>query len=103
MKRNLIGILSLVVLSVLISATGASAQSYAKANVPFAFTVGSAQMPAGTYEIKNAGASAIVIQNDDTNAAALSNAGREQPRHTGAKHEQSGIDGRDFALPLTLP
>ena len=85
MKRNLIGILSLVVLSVLISATGASAQSYAKANVPFAFTVGSAQMPAGTYEIKNAGASAIVIQNDETSAAAMSNAGREQPRHTGAK------------------
>ena len=37
MKRNLIGILSLVVMSVLISATGAYAQSYAKADVPFAF------------------------------------------------------------------
>jgi len=85
MKRNLIGILSLVVMAVLISATGASAQSYAKADVPFAFTVGSALMPAGTYEVKNAGASAIVIQNDETSAAAMSNAGREQPRHTGAK------------------
>ena len=87
MKRNLIGILSLVVLSVLISATGASAQSYAKANVPFAFSVGSAQLPAGTYEVKNMGQgnSSILIQNDETSAAALSTAGREQPRQTNAK------------------
>ena len=87
MKRNLIGILSLVVLSVLIGSTGAYAQSYAKANVPFAFTVGSAQMPAGTYEIKTVGAgnSSIVIQNRESNEAAMSNAGREQPRNTSAK------------------
>ncbi|HEY4930426.1 MAG TPA: hypothetical protein VII23_02555 [Terriglobales bacterium] len=84
MKRNLIGILALVVL---ISSTGAFAQSYAKADVPFAFTVGSAQLPAGTYEVKalGAGNSSIMIQNHDTNAAAMSNAGREQPRSTRAK------------------
>jgi hypothetical protein len=87
MKRNLIGILSLVVLSVLISSTGAFAQAYAKASVPFAFTVGSAQLPAGTYEVKTLGAgnSSIVIQNHETNAAAMSNAGHEQPRNTRAK------------------
>jgi hypothetical protein len=87
MKRNLIGILSLVVMAVLISSTGAFAQSYAKADVPFAFTVGSAQLPAGTYEVRTVGASnsSIVIQNHDTNAAAMSNAGREQPRNTNAK------------------
>ena len=84
MKRNLIGILALVVL---ISSTGAFAQSYAKADVPFAFTVGSAQLPAGTYEIRTLGAgnSSIVIQNRETNAAAMSTAGREQPRNTRAK------------------
>jgi len=87
MKRNLIGTLSLVVLSVLISSTGAFAQSYAKADVPFAFTVGSAQLPAGTYEIKTVGASnsSIVIQNSETSAAAMSTAGREQPRNVSAK------------------
>lgn len=87
MKRNLIGTLSLVVLAVLISSTGAFAQSYAKANVPFAFAVGSAQMPAGTYEIKTVGQgnSSVVIQNDESSAAAMSIAGREQPRNTSAK------------------
>ena len=61
--------------------------SYAKATVPFAFTVGSAELPAGTYEIKTLGAgnSAIVIQNRESNEAAMSNAGREQPRNTSAK------------------
>jgi hypothetical protein len=87
MKRNLIGTLSLVVVAVLISSTGAFAQAYAKANVPFAFAVGSAQMPAGTYEIKTVGQgnSSVVIQNDESSAAAMSIAGREQPRNTSAK------------------
>jgi hypothetical protein len=87
MKRNLVGILSLVVLSVLISSTGAFAQSYAKANVPFAFAVGSAQLPAGTYEIKvdNASSGAIQIRNGETSDAAMSTARREQPKSTSAK------------------
>jgi hypothetical protein len=51
MKRNLIGTLSLVVMSLLLSATGAFAQSAVTANVPFAFKVGQAQLPAGTYKI----------------------------------------------------
>jgi hypothetical protein len=87
MKRNLIGILSLVVLAVMISSTGAFAQTSAKADVPFAFLVGTAQLPAGTYEIRTVGAgnSSIMIQNHETNAAAMSNAGREQPRNASAK------------------
>jgi hypothetical protein len=87
MKRNLIGTLSLVVLALLISFTGPFAQASAKANVPFAFAVGSAQLPAGTYEIKTVGQgnSSVVIQNDETSAAAMSTAGREQPRNTSAK------------------
>ena len=87
MKRNLIGILSLVVLSVLIGSTGAFAQSYAKANVPFDFKVGSAQLPAGTYEIKVVGASAaaIEIQNDEGRKGAMSTARHETPRKTNAK------------------
>ena len=87
MKRNLIGILTLVVMTVLISATGAYAQSYVKANVPFEFKVGSAQLPAGTYEIKvdNASAGAIMIRNGQTNAGAMATARRESPRNTSAK------------------
>jgi len=98
MKRNLIGILSLVVMSLLFNATGAYAQSYAKANVPFAFSVGSAQLPAGPYEIKvaSAGASSIMIQNHETSAAALSVARRDYPRHTGAKLVFHRIGDRYF-------
>jgi hypothetical protein len=84
MKRNLLTILSLLVMSLMLSTTGAYAQSYAKANVPFAFNVGAAQLPAGTYEIKvlSQSPTAIMIQNPETGAAALSIARREGPRKT---------------------
>lgn len=49
MKLNVIGSLSLVALSLLFTSTGAHAQSAVKANVPFAFNVGSRQLPAGDY------------------------------------------------------
>ena len=52
MKRNLIGTLSLVVMSLLLNVNGADAQSAAQANVPFAFNVGSSQLPAGSYRIR---------------------------------------------------
>jgi hypothetical protein len=87
MKRNLITILSLVVMSLLLNATGAYAQSYAKANVPFAFNVGAKQLPAGTYEIKSLSQSPnlIMIRNYETMAGALSIARREGPRSTESK------------------
>ena len=87
MKRNLIAVLSLVVMSLLLNATGAYAQSYAKANVPFDFKVGSAQLPAGPYEItvSNTSSGSILIRNDQTSAAAMSTARTETPRSTHAK------------------
>jgi hypothetical protein len=51
MNRNLIGTLSLAVLSITLT-SGAYAQSIVKANVPFAFNVGASQLPAGQYQIK---------------------------------------------------
>ena len=85
MKRNLIGILSLVAISLMLNATGAFAQGYAKANVPFDFKVGSAQLPAGTYTVKVEELNTISIHNGDSSAAAMSNARREYPRSTSAK------------------
>jgi hypothetical protein len=87
MKRNLITILSLVVMSMMFTATGAYAQSFAKADVPFAFNVGAAQLPAGTYEIKTLGqgGNQIMIQNDETRAAAVSIARREGSRTAESK------------------
>src|SRR5580692_12823987 len=67
MKRNLITILSLVVMSLLLNATAVYAQSYAKAEVPFAFNVGAKQLPAGSYEIRVLGQSPneIMIRNTE--------------------------------------
>jgi hypothetical protein len=87
MKRNLITILSLVVMSLMFNATGAYAQSFAKADVPFAFNVGAAQLPAGTYEVKVLGSSPyeIMIQNSKTRAAAVASARREGSRDAESK------------------
>ncbi|MFZ0200132.1 MAG: hypothetical protein WB523_20785 [Candidatus Sulfotelmatobacter sp.] len=71
MKRNLIGILSLVVMSVILNTT-AHSQSSVKADVPFAFKVGAAELPAGTYAVNTLGSSIIEIRNPQTSAGALS-------------------------------
>jgi hypothetical protein len=98
MKRNLITILSLVVMSLMCNATSAFAQAYAKANVPFAFNVGGAQLPAGTYEIKVLGQSPyeIMIENCKTRAAAVSIARREGPRNSESKLVFNHVDNRYF-------
>jgi hypothetical protein len=87
MKRNFITILSLVVMSLMLNATGAYAQSYVKADVPFAFNVGAAQLPAGPYEIRvlSQSPNEIMIRNHETGAAALSIARSEGPRNTESK------------------
>ena len=87
MKRNLITILSLMVMSLIFNATGAYAQSFAKADVPFAFNVGPKQLPAGTYEVKvkGVGSEAIMIRNIETGESALSIARYEAPRSTEGK------------------
>jgi hypothetical protein len=84
MKRNLITILSLVVLSVMFNITSVNAQSYVKANVPFAFNVGQKQLPAGTYEVNVEGTAStmIMIRNIETGESALALAGSEAPRIT---------------------
>jgi hypothetical protein len=63
---------SLLVLSLLLTVAGAHAQSAARANVPFAFKVGTKQMPAGTYAIRNdAGSSVVMVRNLQTGTSAL--------------------------------
>jgi hypothetical protein len=72
MKRNLFGILSLVVLSMLLSASAAYAQSLVQADVPFAFKVGKTQLPAGTYEIRTNCQHMVVIHNPQAGKSAFS-------------------------------
>jgi hypothetical protein len=84
MKRNLIGILSMVVMSIMMNAT-AQAQTVAKANVPFTFRVGSAQLPAGTYEIRAISDNVVAIRSTKSAAGALSLARRDPTQNTSSK------------------
>src|ERR1700735_68534 len=95
MKRNLIGILSLVVMSVMLNAT-AQAQAVAKANVPFAFNVGSTQLPAGTYEIQAISDNAVAIKSHNSSAGALSLVQHDPPRKTGSKLVFHRLAGQYF-------
>jgi hypothetical protein len=111
MKRNLIGTLSLVVLSLMLTATGAYAQSELKATVPFAFKVGQSQLPAGTYEISsNADNNTITIRNSTTGAMSLARrdgSGDASPRlvfhHVGGQYFLSQIWGDAGYSRMTLP
>jgi hypothetical protein len=87
MKRNLIGTLSLVVLSLQLTAMGAYAQSAVQTYVPFAFRVGSAQLPAGSYKIKRAefDTNYITICNLKTGVTTLSLFQPESPRHVSGR------------------
>lgn len=80
MKRNLFATLSLGALSALLTATSAFAQPGVMATVPFAFNVGTTQMPAGTYRIAVKPLdSSITIQNCNTTATILSHGQLEYP------------------------
>lgn len=87
MKRNLIGTVSLVALSLLITNNGAYAQTAARADVPFAFNVGTTHMPAGTYKIKRADfdSSFIMVSNVNTGDTVLSLFQRETPSRVNHK------------------
>ena len=65
MKRNVFGILTTLILSLLVSVL-THAQTIARVTVPFDFTVGQTQMPAGTYVISPLTQAAIMIRDDKT-------------------------------------
>jgi hypothetical protein len=87
MKRNLIGTLSLVALSLPLTTTGAHAQSGAEAYVPFAFNVGTVHMPAGTYEIRRPAIDLnyVTVCNLKTGSTALSLFQAQSPSHVSNK------------------
>jgi hypothetical protein len=73
MKRDLVVALTLAALSFFTSVTG-FAQNKVKADVPFAFQVGTASLPSGTYVVSEIGDHSIMIRNTSAvNSAALSN------------------------------
>lgn len=78
MKHNLIGILITLAVSLLISVPITHAQTATTATIPFAFTVGQTEMPAGTYTISRESDSAIVIRDSNTAKGVLSLFSSEQ-------------------------
>jgi hypothetical protein len=66
MNRNLLGILIILAGSLLISVPNTYAQTATTATVPFAFTVGQSEMPAGTYTLTRFSDSAIVVRDSNT-------------------------------------
>jgi hypothetical protein len=111
MKRNLIGVLSLVVLSLLLNATGAYGQSEVRANVPFAFKVGKAQLPSGSYRItSNTEDKTITISTRNAGAMSLVQSerpGNGNPRlvfnHVGGQYFLREIWGAAGDSGMTLP
>jgi len=116
MKRNRIGTVSFLALSLLITRNGAYAQSAARADVPFAFNVGSTHLPAGMYKVKRADFdnNFIMVSNVNTGDTVLSLFQRETPSHVNRKlifHHRGnqyflaevwGGDGnRGMAMPAT--
>jgi hypothetical protein len=112
MKRNSISYSSLVLLSLLLSATGAYAQS-ARANVPFAFKVGAKQMPAGTYTVRTEiGSSIVMVHNVQTGASALAMGRWEAPtkktdklifRRYGSQYFLTAILGGEGSQGIVFP
>lgn len=72
MNRNLVGILITLAVSLLVSVPNTYAQTLTTATVPFAFTVGGSEMPAGTYTIRSVSQSVIAIRDRNTGKAVLS-------------------------------
>ena len=112
MKRNLIGVLSLVVLSLALNATGAYAQSEVRANVPFAFKMGNAELPAGSYKISsNPEDKTITLRTRHAGAMSLvqsESAGNGSPRlifnHVGDQYflrEIWGVGDTGMTLPTS--
>jgi hypothetical protein len=112
MKRNSVGTLSVVFLS-LVGAAALHAQSIEEANVPFTFQVGAAQLPAGHYIIKEDHVrESIKIRNVDTGALAVVSVHQSSAdaanralvfHNVGNQHFLSEICGGGDSLNLTLP
>ena len=72
MNRNITGMLAILALTLSICVPTISAQTIVKANVPFSFTVGKTEMPAGNYVVSSVSESAIAITDRNTGTSVLS-------------------------------
>jgi hypothetical protein len=71
MKRNMFGALMTLIVAFAVATPMIHAQTIMKANVPFAFSVGQQQLPAGAYAVREVTSSATLIENKDGSARSL--------------------------------
>jgi len=73
MKRNMFGALMTLIVAFTVSVPVVQAQSnkMLSANVPFAFSIDGKPMPAGQYDVREAGARATIIESKDGSAHVL--------------------------------
>lgn len=82
MNRNLIRVLTIGTLLLLVSIPNTFAQTTLKATVPFPFTVGKTEVPAGTYTIDSISHSAIAIRGTANGVFTLVNLGPDSNNGT---------------------
>ena len=85
MKRNMFGALMTLIVAFAVATPMVHAQTIMTANVPFAFSVGQQQLPAGAYAIREIGDRATLIQSKDGRDHALgvyANAGPSKANET---------------------
>jgi hypothetical protein len=69
MKRNVIGALMTLIVALTITVPMVNAQStIMTANVPFAFSIGDKQLPAGAYSVREMGRATLVQSKDGGNS-----------------------------------
>jgi hypothetical protein len=65
MKRSIFGVLMTLIVAFTVAVPVVHAQTIMHANVPFAFSVGQTQLPAGAYSVREIGDRATLIQSQD--------------------------------------
>ena len=83
MTRNILGILTILAISLVIGLPNTYAQKAITATVPFAYTVGGTDLPAGTYSISAVSDTVIAISDRSTGRSVMSL----------TRHEWAGRDG----------
>jgi hypothetical protein len=113
MNRKLVGILMTLAVTLLVSVPNTYAQDITKATVPFAFTVGRSEMPAGTYTISHISPAVIAVRDSNTGKSVLTlvrpeSAGKDATpkllfNKYGNKYFLSQVSSGFGSSPLQLP
>lgn len=114
MKRNYLGNVSIVLVSLLFATSGAFAQSVVQFYAPFTFSASNTQLPAGRYEVREDHArQKITVYNLATGTAIFAHVQQDVPRggarykaifhHFGNQYFLAEIRESESGMDVTLP